>query len=73
MDVCTKRLAASSGDLRGARSVCIRATELAEASQAPRVTEEHVNAAVQELLSPPRIELLKSLSYVSPCSIARGH
>jgi origin recognition complex subunit 1 len=70
IDICTKRLAASSGDLRGALSICSRATTIAESAKAPQVTDEHVAAAVQELLSPARLLLLKSLSYASTCSIS---
>lgn len=68
--MCTKRLAASSGDVRGAFAICSRATEIAERANAAQVSDDHVAEAVSELLSPVRMSLLKSLSYDSlpiPC------
>ena len=60
------QVAALSGDARRALDICRRATEIAEEGHAGKkagyVVMSHVDAAVQEMFSSPKIVAMRSVS-----------
>ena len=63
------QVAALSGDARRALDICRRATELAEletekAKKVGLVGMKHVDAALQEMFSSPKIVAIRSVNHV---------
>ena len=55
-----RKVAAVSGDARRALDICLRATELAQAEEGRgMVGMVHVNGALQEMFSSPKIMAMK--------------
>lgn len=54
------QVAAVSGDARRALDICRRATEVAEVKNDTCVTMLHVDAALQEMFSSPKIAAIRS-------------
>lgn len=58
----SRKVAALSGDARRALDICRRASEIAEAEAIPAVTMDHVQTAIGEMISCPKILAIKSCS-----------
>jgi Cdc6-like AAA superfamily ATPase len=55
VELCARRIASVSGDIRKALEICRRAAELAEAGGVAHVTLDHVNSAAESFFSSTRV------------------
>ncbi|XP_067941586.1 origin recognition complex subunit 1-like [Watersipora subatra] len=62
VQLASRKVAAVSGDARRALDICRRSTEVAEADGQELVRMQHVNQALQEMFSSPKITAIRNCS-----------
>lgn len=60
LELCSRKVAAVSGDARRALNICRRAAEVSQAANAARVTIQHVHEAIEEMSESPMIRAMQA-------------
>lgn len=60
LELCSRKVAAVSGDARRALNICRRAAEVSQAANAARVSIQHVHEAIEEMSESPMIRAMQA-------------